>query len=347
MRFYTHEHRFYCGIDLHARVMYLCILDNRGDILLHRNMRACPEDFLEAIRPYRADLVVCCECMFSWYWLADLCRDESITFVLGHALYMKAIHGGKAKNDRIDSKKIAKLLRSGMIPTAYVYPKEMRAARDLLRRRNHLMRKRAELLSHIQNTNSQYNHKVFEGSLCHRANRAGIEERFEDEAARESIRADIELIDFYDKIINRLELVALRTAKEHDPNAVFLLRTVKGIGKVLSLVILYEIHDIDRFPRVQDFVSYARLVACPRESAGKRKGTSGRKIGNMHLKWAFSEAATLFLRNNPRGMKYKQRLVSKHGKAKALSIIAHRLGRAVYFILKRREAFDINRFLAG
>jgi len=347
MRFYTHEHQFYCGIDLHARVMYLCIIDQKGDILLHRNMKAQPNNFLKSIKPYRNDVVVCAECMFAWYWLSDLCCDEGIPFVLGHALYMKAIHGGKAKNDRIDSEKIARLLRSGLIPIAYVYPKGMRATRDLLRRRNYLMRRRADLLAHIQNTNSQYNMDRFGKSICHKLNRDGIEERFEDESVRESIRADLELIDFYDKIINRLELVALGHAKEHDPNSIYLLRTIKGIGKVLSLVILYEIHDISRFPRVQDFVSYARLVACPRESAGKRKGTSGRKIGNMHLKWAFSEAAVLFLRNNPLGMKYKNRLVSKHGKAKALSIIAHRLGRAAYFILKRREAFDINKFLAG
>lgn len=347
MRFYTHEHKFYCGIDLHSRVMYLCIIDQHGDIKFHCNMKAKPDNFLKAIKPYRDDLVVCAECMFAWYWLSDLCSDEGIPFVLGHALYMKAIHGGKAKNDRIDSEKIARLLRSGLIPFAYVYPKEMRATRDLLRRRNYLMRKRADLLAHIQNTNSQYNKEEFGKSICHKVNRTGIAERFKCESVRESIKADIELINFYDKIINRLELIALRNAREHDPNSIYLLRTVKGIGKVLSLVILYEIHDISRFPRVQDFVSYARLVACSRESAGKRKGTSGRKIGNMHLKWAFSEAAVLFLRNNPRGMKYKNRLASKHGKAKTLSIIAHRLGRAVYFILKRKEAFDINKFLAG
>jgi transposase len=124
------------------------------------------------------------------------------------------------------------------------------------------------------------------------------------------------------------------------------LRTVHGIGPVLSLVILYEIHDIDRFPRVQDFASYARLVKCAKESAGKRHGTSGKKIGNAHLKWAFSEAAVLFLRGNPEGMKLKKRLEKKHGKSKALSILAHKLGRAVYFMLKRKQAFDMKKFLA-
>ena len=153
MRFYTKQHQFYCGIDLHARTMYLCILNQEGEILVHRNMKASPEPFLKAIAPYGTDLVVSVECIFTWYWLADLCAREGIPFVLGHALYMKAIHGGKAKNDTIDAQKIAVLLRGGMLPQAYVYPAEMRATRDLLRRRLHLTRKRAELLTHVQQTN--------------------------------------------------------------------------------------------------------------------------------------------------------------------------------------------------
>src|SRR5205809_3056303 len=100
--------------------MYLCILNQEGEILVHRNMLAGPEPFLKAVAPYREDLVICVECIFTWYWLADLCAREEIPFVLGHALYMKAIHGGKAKNDKIDAQKIAVLLRGGMIPQAYV-----------------------------------------------------------------------------------------------------------------------------------------------------------------------------------------------------------------------------------
>jgi transposase len=157
MRFYTKSHKHYCGIDLHARKMYLCILDAEGNVLLHRDLTCGPENLLRAIAPFREDLVVGVECMFAWYWLADLCGREGIDFVLGHALYMKAIHGGKAKTDKIDARKIAGMLRGGMFPLAYVYSPQMRATRDLLRRRNYLMRKRAELLAHIQNTVSQYN----------------------------------------------------------------------------------------------------------------------------------------------------------------------------------------------
>ncbi|VAW26570.1 Mobile element protein, partial [hydrothermal vent metagenome] len=134
MRFYTKQHKFYCGIDLHTSKMYLCILNQEGETVLHRNIRTNPEIFLRAIKPYREDIVVCAECMFTWYWLADLCVVEHIPFILGHALYMRAIHGGKSKNDKIDSHKIAALLRGGLIPMAYVYPRKMRATRDLMRR---------------------------------------------------------------------------------------------------------------------------------------------------------------------------------------------------------------------
>jgi hypothetical protein len=131
MRFYTNSHPFYCGIDLHARSMSVCLMNHDGEILLHRNMKAAPEPFLKAIAPYRDGLVVAVEGIFTWYGLADLCADEGIAFVLGHALSMKAIHGGKATNDKSDSQKIAALLRGGMLPQAYVYPAEMRATRDL------------------------------------------------------------------------------------------------------------------------------------------------------------------------------------------------------------------------
>jgi transposase len=345
MRFYTQQHQFYCGIDLHARTMYVCILNHDGEIMLHRNMKARPEAFLQAIAPYREGLVVAVECIFTWYWLADLCAQEGIPFVLGHALYMKAIHGGKAKNDKIDSHKIAALLRGGMLPQAYVYPAQMRATRDLLRRRIHLMRKRSELLAHVHNTNSQYNLPEIGKNIAYKANRAGVAARFPDPAVQKSIEVDLALITYYDALLTDLELAIVNRAKQHDAHNFYRLRSIPGVGKILALVMRYEIHEIRRFPSVQDFASYCRLVRCAKESAGKRYGTSGKKIGNAYLKWAFSEAAVLFLRNNEPGQKYLARLEKKHDKGKALTILAHKLARAVYYMLRRETAFDMHKFL--
>ncbi len=133
-------------------------------------------------------------------------------------------------------------------------------------------------------------------------------------------------------------------ASVHDPYSLELLQTVPGIGDTLSLVILYEIQDINRFPGVGNFISYCRLVKCAHESAGKKTGGGHDKIGNVHLKWAFSEAAVFFLRKNERAQKMHQKLVSKYGKAKALSLIAQKLGRTVYYMLKHNTAFEPDKF---
>jgi transposase len=346
MRFYNQAHRFYCGVDLHARTMYLCILDTSGQVVFDRNLPANPHSFLQAIAPFRDDLVVAVECLFTWYWLADLCHHEQIAFVLGHALYMKAIHGGKSKNDQIDAAKIARLLRGGNLPIAYVYPAGMRATRDLLRRRMYLVHKRAEAIAHIQNTNSQYNLAPFAKKLAYAANRAELDiaDRFSDPSVRQMIAIDLALIDQYDAALGDVELYLTRTAKVDDANTFHRLRSVPGIGKILALVLLYEIHDIGRFPTVGQFLSYARLVRCAHESGGKKLGSGGKKIGNPHLRWAFSEAACLFVRQSERAKKWLTRQEKKRGKGKALGILAAKLGRAVYHLLAKKVAFDERRF---
>jgi len=330
MRFDTKQHKFYGGIDLHARSMYLCILNQEGASLLHRNMPAGPEPFLKAMAPYREDLVVCVEGIFTWYWLADLCAREGLPFVLGQALSRKAIHGGKAKNDPIDAQKIAVWLRGGMLPQAYVYPADMQATRDRLRRRLHLMRKRAAWLGHSQQTHSQDNLPDMGKKIADQANRDGVAERFADPAVPKSSAVDLALLGHDDELRRAIERSLLTAAQPHDAHTLYLLRTVPGIGAILRLVLLDEIHDIQRLPRVQDCVSYGRLVKCAQEAAGKRYGTAGTKIGHADRKWAFSEAAVLCLRNNPPGQKVLVRLEQNHGTGKALTVLAHQLARAVY-----------------
>jgi len=196
MRFYTKQHHAYGGIDLHARSLYVCILNQEGEIMLHRNMQASPEPFLKAIAPYREEWVVAVACLFTWSWLADLCGHEGSPFVLGHALSMKAIHGGKAKNDKSDAHKIAVLLRGGLLPPASVYPAAMRATRALLRRRMSLTRKRAELLAHIPNTNSQYTLPEIGKKLASKAHRDGVAERCPAPAVPKSMAVDLALLGY-------------------------------------------------------------------------------------------------------------------------------------------------------
>jgi transposase len=345
MKFYTKQHPFYCGVDLHADAMYVCILDSVGEVVVHKNIPTKPKAFLRLIKPFRENLVVGCECMFTWYWLADLCAEEGIDFVLGHALYMRAIHGGKAKNDKIDSHKIAVLLRGGSFPLAYTYPKKMRATRDLLRRRNHLARKRSELFAHIQNTATQYNLPEPLGRIAKPSERGEVAKKFRDPIVRAMVEVDLATIEHYEDLLGTLEHHLEKIAVGHDPVTLALLKSIPGVGKILGMVMLYEIENIARFPREQDFASYCRLVKPAKQSNGKNYGHSGKKIGNAHLRWAFGEAVVLMLKGNKPAQAVLQKLASRHGKGKALAILAHRLGRAVYYMLKNQVPFDQDKFL--
>jgi transposase len=250
--------------------MYLRLANHQGTILVNRNIPCEPSAFLDAIGAYKHDLIVTAECIFCWYWLADLCAQHGITFVLAHALYLKAIHGAKAKNDAIDADKLLVLLRAGAIPMAYVYPPEMRATRDLLRRRLYFTRKRAELFSHIQNTFHQYNLIKPAGQLNSPKQRAQLASCFADPVVRATIEADLQLCSTYDTLIKNLEKKIQQQARLDEPVSLVLLHSIPGVGKILALTLLYEIHSIERFARVQDFSSYCRLVKPEHNSAGKR-----------------------------------------------------------------------------
>ena len=178
--------------------------------------------------------------MFGWYWLADRCAEQHIPFVLGHALYMKLIHGAKAKNDKIDAGKIARLLKGGNFPMAYVYPQGMRETRDLLRRRLYLVHKRAELITHLEILNAQNNLPPFGKKLAYAANRAELDipQRFGDPSVRMSVTLDLDLMDKLDELIAQVELYLTRTAKVDDAQTYHRLRTIPGVGPILALVLL-------------------------------------------------------------------------------------------------------------
>jgi transposase len=346
MGFYIQQHEFYCGIDLHSTRMYVCIVDAQGDVVFHKNLKAQAEPFTKLMERFQdKDIVIAVESTFNWYWLADLCQELKLNFVLGHALGMKAIHGGKTKNDKQDSMKIAMLLRGGNLPQAYVYPKAMRGQRDLARRRSYFVRRRAELQTHIRNTAMQHNLKLPSGSLRSLCNQEGIAEAFEDDAAAISIHADLHQINSLSRQIKLIERSLLKMARVENPQTFYRLKSTPGIGDVLALVILYEIGDIARFPSVGDFLSYARLVPGKHESNGKQYGSPGRKQGNPHLKWAFSEAVALLLRDCDAAKEIQKKWELRYGRPKTLAILAARLGRAVFLILRRGDVFDERKFL--
>lgn len=351
MKYYTSTSEFNCGIDLHARQMYVCLMDRQGKKLVHTNIKNNDfEFFLKLIQPYRHDLTVCCECMFGWYWLADACQAAGLTFVLAHALYVKAIHGGKNKNDRIDSEKLTHLLRSNLIPPAYVYPADKRPLRALLRQRILYVWRRSELLARIGSHQLAHNRPPLRQT---RPNRDPWEKQLlsqEDNPIRQiALQTDMAMIRHYDAQISALEGQLHKLTKENAWREYVLLQTVPGIGENLGLTILYEIGDISRFPTVKDFLSYCRLVKGTVASAGKIKGLRGARLGNPYLRWAFGEAAVIAKRDHaligPLAQRLEQRM--NGNKFKANTVVAIKLARAVYFMLKNKTVFDPQRLVAA
>jgi len=351
MKYYTSTTEFNCGIDLHAHQMYVCLMDRDGHKLVHTNIRNNDfAYFLKLVEPYRHDLTVCAECMFGWYWLSDACQAAGIPFVLAHALYLKAIHGGKNKNDRIDSEKIAHLLRTNLIPPAYVYPAAKRPLRALLRQRLYYVWHRADLLARIQSHQLAHNRPPLRQT---RPNRDPWEERLlaqEDNPIRQlALQNDLALIRHYDTQIVALEEQLQKLTQATAVRDYTLLQTVPGIGEHLGLTLLYEIGDIARFPTVKDFVSYCRLVKGTVASAGKIKGLRGAKLGNPYLRWAFGEAAVIAKRDHTVVGPLAQRLEARMNgnKFKANTVLAIKLARAVYFMLRRGTVFDPERLVAA
>ena len=348
MKYYTSTTEYNCGIDLHARQMYVCVMDRSGKVLVHRNIEGNDFGyFLKRVAPYQHDLTVVCECTFNWYWLADACFEAKIPFVLAHALYLKHIHGGKNKNDRVDAEKLAHLLRANLIPPAYLYPAARRPVRGLLRQRMSYVWERAALKTHLSMnqtaeglvpaSKSDHNRDTWE---------ARIVAQYTNPLHQFAASCDMNMIRAYDTQIEKLEATIVRQAKRDLGRDYHLLLSVPGIGRVLAMTLLFEIDTIGRFPTVKDFLSYCRLVKGSVASAGKVKGLTGGKMGNAYLRWAFGEAAVIAKRNHPLLTPYADKLVAKHGKFKGNAILANKLARAVYFMLQKGTGFDAERLIA-
>lgn len=202
------------------------------------------------------------------------------------------------------------------------------------------MRRRSATITHVQMVNHQQNLPAFEKSISYRTNRVGIADRFPEGSLQTMISLDVDLIDFYDRQIQKLDLYLERHAKLDDADTFYRLQSIPGVGRILAMTLLYEIHDIRRFPTVGQFLSYSRLVKGTNSSAGKNYKPTGSKIGNPHLKWAFSEAISLLKRECSLAKAFAERIEKKHNKARANTLLAIKLGRAVYWMWKRRTAFD-------
>ena len=339
MKFNQLTTNYVAGIDLHKSPIAVHIL-SKNDITLYqktikKNMR---RGLKRVLLKYKDDITVCVESTYNWYWVADLCLQLNIPFEITHAFYAKKKMIGKNKNDRIDAAGLARMLLHEELPVAYNYPPEMRATRDLLRLRGSLKKMRAGRLQHHSCVEDQY--LMSEISL----EEAGYNEETIIDITT-NMGVDEQCIDFLTTQITGLEKHILSRVHVHDEDALVRLKKIDGIGDILALTLLYEIHIIDRFKSQQEFSSYCRVVNPQSESVGKRAGTGNKKAGNHYLNWAMHGIATYSCRYNKQVKEYFEKLKRKKGKKNAKRILAHKWAIVIYNILKKRIDFDIDKFL--
>lgn len=346
MKYYSSQTEYNAGVDLHSRNLYVCVMDRAGKILVHENIRGNDlEHLLRLIAPYRHDLTLAFESCFMGAWFADFCEDQGLPYVMAHAFYLHSIQGAKHKNDKRDSQEIADCLRTNRIPPAYVCPRTVRPIRALVRRRMAFVRNRSRLLGFSMIDLMAHGLKT---PQIHARSRtrwcAALRSAFEDPFEKLVAEANVATVEHYNRQIDLMEQALVRHATHEDSQDFNLLRTIPGIGDVLALTILYETIDIARFPTVRDYISYCRLAKGTEESGGKKLGVRGAKIGNPYLKWAFIEAASLAKRAHPALSKLGARLEKKKGPKKLVNgILAAKLARAAYFMLRAKTAFDPKR----
>lgn len=325
-------------------------MNREGDILVHRKVARNELGYLmKLLTPYLGQITVGCESTPNWYFLYDFCVDHNINFVLGHALSMRAISQAKVKNDRVDSQRIADLMRTNLLPEAYTCPVEYRDARDLMRKRSRLVQKRTDLKNSL--TMSSYMGGFESPSATEKIakfkRRDAYLSRAKSPLIKEGFEAYLDIIDCLDEKVRGFEKILIKHTAENQPERLKALMSAPGFGQIAGLTIIYESGDIHRFSNVDHYCSYARVACNEGESNGRSYGPRGRKQGNKYLKWIFEQTAVHSATHSKSLRAYRDYLRSKKGTVGARNRIAHRLARFAYFALKDARHFDINEFLKG
>lgn len=342
----SNKFQFFCGCDMHSKSTYFKVLDKSGNVLAKKNLPNTFGSFKKFIEPFKESVVVGVESTYNYYWLFDGCQKENIPFVLGHALYIRAIAGNKKKNDALDAETLANLMRNDYLPKAYPYPADMRSVRDLLRRRHRLVRLRSEAYTHIQLVSHQNEMETVNSAAAkNRAIRNEMIKRIDDSYIAENVKIDAFIIDTLDPKIKEIESKIKTETKLKNSKRFLILQTIPGIGEMTALNIIYETHDLSRFPNAGKYASYCRTVKCERTSNGKKKKSVNQKIGNPYLKWAYGQILHNARMAEDEIDKFYLKLERKKGKKIARAIMAHKFTNAAYFMMKHEQVFDLNKFL--
>lgn len=332
--------KLYCGIDLHSTNNYLGIYDEEDRAAFCKRL---PNDLgvvLESLEPYKADLAgIAVESTYNWYWLVDGLMEHGYRVLLTNPAGNEQYNGLKYTDDRYDSRWLARLLRLGIVATGYIYPKEERPIRDLLRKRVRLVQHRTAHMVSVLNTIARNSGSSLSWSKIERMSDEQKSKLLGDGLIGMAPRASLEVIKSLEQEITKIEKTAKAQAKLRSEFK--LLNTVWGVGTILALTIMYETGEISRFAQVGDYCSYARCVGSARISNGKKKGENNTKNGNRYLSWAYVEAANFASRFYPEAHRFVQRKRAKGGNhTLAVKALGHKLARASYYVMRDQVEFD-------
>ncbi len=339
--------RLYAGFDLHSNNSYLGIIDEEGSRVFKQKLGNEKGRITEALKPHKGDIEgVVVESTYNWYWLVDMLESEGYAMHLANPAAIKKYTGLKHSNDKDDALWLAEMLRLDILPEGYIYPKENRAVRDLLRKRGHLVRLRTSLIISLQHIITRNFGIKMNGNDIKSVRDNPVDRLFKGGDVNLALAGSSskDSIDFLTKKIREVERAVLHQV-ELDESYKCLL-SMPGVGKILALTIMLETGPISRFGRVGDYASYCRKVSSRWTSNGKMKGKGNKKNGNRYLAWAFSEAAELARRYDPAARKYYDRKFAKTNRMVAHNALAHKLARASYYVMRDGVPFSSEKLFA-
>jgi len=332
----------YCGIDLHSNNNYISIIDSNDKIVFERKLTNNIGAVTDALARMREPITgIAIESTYNWYWLVDGLQELGYKIHLVNTSKVKQYEGLKYTDDKYDAYWLAHLMKLGILPTGYIFPKEMRAVRDLLRRRMQLVQQRTANILSIGNQLTRNTGKQFSSNKIKSLKLVDMKSMIKDPNIQLSIKSNINIMQSLSVQIKLIEKAVLKQVELKEEY--IKLTEIDGIGVILALTIMLETGDIARFKAVGNYASYCRCVNSKRTSNDKKKGEGNKKNGNKYLAWAFVEVANHSMRFNEKAKRYYQKKAAKTKRVVALKALAHKYARACYYVIKNKESFDENR----
>lgn len=334
--------KLYCGIDLHSNNSVVSVIDEEDRVVAERRLRNDLELILSFLAPYAQALIGCVvESTYNWYWLVDGLMDGGFKVHLANTAAIQQYSGLKHTDDRHDARWLAHVLRLGLLPEGYIYPREQRAIRDLSRKRVQLVQQRTANILSVQNILARETGRSISANELKKLVANHTQDWPADSPLGLAIGSHLSVLRTLEEQITRIETMILRRAREQAQYTQLL--SVAGVGKVLGYTILLETGDIHRFAGPGNYASYSRCVESKRISNGKKKGENNAKNGNRYLAWAFVEAANFAIRYYPPVKRFYERKRAKRNAVVAIKAVAHKLARATYYVIRDNVPFDMQK----